>query len=129
MRRFALARLGKAIDPGPKNPPTDREIARRAMVLSFGPRTAGWILKQHRKQLHAKGVIDFTVPEKPNKVTAEKLRWFFIAMDYLRQRDENGERFRTQWDVEIFEARRIRTFRVRWLSWRSWKRSNPFGPS
>lgn len=114
MRRLFLSKLVPDAPPEPKidRPATEKEIARAAMVSMFGPRTAGWLLFQHRKQLHLRGAIDFVVPAKPNKVMAEKLRWFFVAMDFLRRRDG--------WAVDIFAAKGKRTFRVRWLGWKLW---------
>ena len=93
-------------------PETERSIARAMMVESFGPRTAGWLLWGHRQQLHAVGAVDFVVPERPNPVLGEKLRWFFIAMDFLRRRPG--------WTVVISTRKKKRTFRVTWIGWGSW---------
>ena len=93
-------------------PETDKGIARAAMVASFGPRTSAWLIRGHRRQLHAQGAVRFVVPERPNKVIAEKLRWFFIAMDFLRKR--------VGWDLEVTARKGKRTFYVRWLGWGHW---------
>lgn len=121
MRTFLSSQLlGTPVEEesGDARPATEREIARAAMVLSFGPRTAGWLVARHRRALHASGSVDFVVPARPSEVLAERLRWFFIAMDYLRGH-------RPGWRVDVSTSRGRRTFRVTWLSRGFWKRARP----
>ena len=89
---------------------SDVELARKTTTLAFGPRTAAWLINQHRPQFHRNGEVDFVVPAAPNKIVAEKLRWFFIAMDCL-------SKYRDGWAVDVRVHRDKRTFRVRWLNW------------
>lgn len=89
---------------------SETEIARRAMVLTFGPRTAAWLIMQHREQFHKTGTVDFVIPDKQNKVLSERLRWFFVAMEFLKKH-------RAGWEVAVRVNKKNRTYRVRWLNW------------
>jgi len=115
MRRANLSALVQAANESGTNttPVTDAQVARKAMVESFGPRCAGWLLAKHRRELHKTGTIEFTAPLAPKAKIAERLKWFFIAMDYLRSR--------AGWVVSIHTQRDKRVFRVRWTSWKTWK--------
>lgn len=111
---FKNAGAEPELDPEPQelDEPTAREIARAFFVENFGPRTAGWLIFKHRRQLHMRGVFDFKVPDRPTKEQAEKLRWFFTAMDFLKKRPG--------WTVDVITHRNVRSFRVRWLNWPHW---------
>jgi hypothetical protein len=117
MRQSNLRSLAQAANDSGQDvePVTERQIARKATVLAFGPRTAAWLINKHRKELHKTGTVDFVVPKAPKAKIAEKLRWFFIAMDYLRTS-------RSGWLVTIHTQNDNRVFRVRWTSWQTWKR-------
>lgn len=121
LKNTVLRELATEYEAGYREPVerelTEKEMARNAMVTTYGAKCSAWLLAQHRRQLHTKGVVDFVIPERPNKVVSEKLRWFFIGMEFLRQRDG--------WAVDISTARGKRTFRVRWLSFHSWRRDEP----
>lgn len=97
---------------GETEPDDPTAVARELMVENFGPRTAAWLVMKHRKHFHMRGVFDFKIPAKPTTKQAEKLRWFFVAMEFLKRR--------AGWSVEVIAHRRIRRFRVRWLSWPHW---------
>lgn len=115
MRRANLFALAQAANESGTDttPTTDVQVARKAMVDSFGPRGAAWLLGKHRRELHKTGTIEFTAPLAPKAKIAEKLRWFFLAMEHLRTR--------AGWVVSIHTQRDKRVFRVRWTSWRTWK--------
>lgn len=117
MRKFLVANMTKG-----EEPETPQTVARAAFVHAFGPRTAAWLVggptpretpqrqdrQRHvRRELWSKGVIDFHMPAKLSKKQAEELRWFFVAIEHLRQRPK--------WAVDVLTHRGRRRFRVRWL--------------
>jgi hypothetical protein len=83
------------------------DVARRARVSVYGPRCSAWLVGKYRRQFRLKGVMEFVVPDRPNKKAAAKLLWFFVAMDFLRAR--------AGWAVDVQTAKKKRTYRVRWL--------------
>ena len=107
MRRTILDRVVEATDPEDAT-----DVARELMVERFGPPTAAWLVMKHRRHFHARGAFDFVIPVKTTDEDAEKLRWFYIAVEFLRRR--------AGWSVEVFTHRGERRFRVRWLSWPHW---------
>jgi len=115
MRRRQLKHLAETLKK--EEPDTrltdERSMARALIVQEYGPKTAAWLIFGHRKQFHQCGAHDFNVPLKPTKVIAEKLRWFWVAMDYLMTRDG--------WSVQVRTSNDTRTFRVKWHAWQFWK--------
>lgn len=81
--------------------------ARGLMVEQFGPSCAAWLVFEHRRMLHRRGVFDAVIP-----VGIELPMWFSIAVGFLRRRPG--------WSVDVLEHSGQRLFRIRWHSWPHW---------
>ena len=95
---------------GPPPPHDLQAVAHRAMVQAHGPRVAAWLVRHHRKALHATGAVDFVMPKGLGPVTHDAMQWFFIAMQCLQRRGG--------WDVTRHDQPTRCVYRVRWHGWR-----------
>lgn len=97
MRKRALAGLMGEID------------AHSLWRESFGPRTAAWLVRQHRRQLRRSGAVDFIVDASDwdaESGPGKELFWLSLAFETLERR--------RGWSVmKTTEGRRLR-WRVTW---------------
>lgn len=77
----------------------------RVLAELRGAGAAAWLVRKHRAQLRARGVVDFRIPE--HDITPP---WFRVAFECLRQSPK--------WSVTRFCERGCRVYRVVWNHWR-----------
>ena len=116
MRKHLMNRVAEEID---LTPDTNEDIAHSLVVDAFGPRSAAWLVKRHRRQLHLTGRVKFeekTTVLKRFTPPGRKLFWFELAIALLKQRPG--------WSVTKTEHRGKTTFELRWLNWLSRSRGS-----
>lgn len=103
-RRFHFQAFLDRIAEEERKRPLDQSM--RWWVETHGPLAAGWLVFNHRRQIHRYGAVDFKIQDR-----VKLPPWFRVAIETLKRR--HNER----WTVVTMGAGGMRTFRVQWHQW------------
>ena len=109
LTKHKLLHFSEEMDRKMRSEQGDLQQSMDFWVTNFGAQAASWLIWKHRRQLLARGAVDFKMPR-----STPTPPWFRVAMETLKRKDK-------KWTVTYPGSLRDpqKTFRVTWLCWKN----------